>query len=109
MMYLCHSGARRKRVNGLIEEVSTMKEYQIPNIKAAALTGAVWLIGLGVLLVLSPTAADSLVTRVVTGSFMLAGALFLLKIGLEISAAEDVPVALVKEPARRLDRTRRAA
>lgn len=86
-----------------------MKGYQIPRLRDAAFAGAVWLFGLGVLLMLSPTASGYLVTRMLTGGFTVAGAIFLLKIGLDINADEDIQPVLVKEPAHRPDRTRRVA
>ena len=86
-----------------------MKEYQVPRIRDAAFTGALWLIALSMLLVLSPTAADSLVSRVLTAGFSLAGALFLLKIGLDTSAADEAELAYVKEPVRRVRREGKAA
>ena len=86
-----------------------MNEYKIPRLKDAAFVGAVWLVALSILLVLSPTTADSLVSRVLTGSFTFVGAIFLLKISLDISADENIQPALVREPAQRVARSHRAA
>ncbi len=86
-----------------------MKEYQIPRLKDATIIGAVWLFALGALLMLSPSASEFLATRVLTGGFALAGAIFLLKIGLDIDEDENVQPVLVKARVSRPSNGRRAA
>jgi hypothetical protein len=86
-----------------------MKDYRVSDLESAAYVGAVWLIALSVALALSPSDAGGygLIDKAVTAAVLIAGALYLFKVGRMIGPVAESAAAAVKENARRLNETTR--
>jgi hypothetical protein len=89
-----------------------MREYQFPDLSVVAFTGAAWLAGLAVMLIVQAPPSDfetSLFARTVLGTLAACGSIFLARIGFELGSTVDNQRVAVKEAVRQIDRPRRAA
>jgi len=93
-------------------EVSEMRNYQIPDFSVVAFTGAAWLLGLAImLLVQTPVSGfeTSLFARTVLSAFAACGSIYLVKLGFDLRSTSESSQAAVREVIRRIDQTRKAA
>jgi hypothetical protein len=88
-----------------------MRDFQIPDFGVVAFTGAAWLLGLAVMLLVQTPATQetSLFARTLLSTFAACGSIYLVKLGFDLRSSKEDAQAPVREAIRRIEQTRRAA